>query len=264
MSRSSSSRVAVQQITTLPQIPLLMKISCSSLSNLKKWGDEDIDKLKKEVSTMLLAVTSMKDNLQTQYNATLRSYKPHHPEPHTRQKPPAQQQNAVAVPEPILCVTNEPAREYWDNVVYPYVKYPKKKDYDDLLVLMDTNGENFDCPLGPRDDAKEFSVSEKLIEGIVDTNVDEYTRNMEDESTIRERLIATGITTHEELATINARSRKDDEISRELRKLNEQIIEKRKFINECRIKMQEYYKSVERKQFEFDGLQKEEKTYHCH
>ncbi|EDR30055.1 hypothetical protein EDI_150270 [Entamoeba dispar SAW760] len=264
MSRNQGTRTPIQPLSYLPQLPVLVKISCSTLCHLNKWGEEDIERLKKELSAMLDSVISMKENLRIQYDSCLKDYKPHHHENHTRQRPPVQQQNIVSAPEPILCISNEPAREYWENIVYPYIKYPSKEDVV-LLEPMEEEGEDINnCPLGRRDQVIEYSAREKLIDGLVETDTERFRKDMEEESVVRGRLESCGIILQKEMNGINIHTRRDDEISCELRRLNAQLIEKRRFINECRKKMREYYKRVEGKQAEFDKLQKEEKSYKCH
>ena len=81
---------------------------------------------------------------------------------------------------------------------------------------------------------------------------------IEDEE-ILDRLEECGIMTKEKINTIDPRKRKDDELSREMRKLNIELMEKRKYINECRRKMREYYYSIVEKKQEFDLLLIEER-----
>jgi len=81
---------------------------------------------------------------------------------------------------------------------------------------------------------------------------------------VRIRLERCGLVTRRELDGITIQNRKDDEISRELRKMNSQLIEKRKFINDCRSKMKDFYEEVKGKQAFFEELIKEEKTYKYH
>ena len=156
-------------------------------------------------------------------------------------------------PEPILCVPNPQAREYWDSVVLPYARYPNSDDFS-VLMTLDENGENINCELGKRPEVEKFNIGEKILEGIVGQKPTEIA----DENTIKDRLESSGIVSKIDLQNINQHTRRDDEISRELRKLNKQLIEKRKFINRCKKKMMDYYNSVCEKGEEFEKLLDEE------
>ncbi|KAL7716763.1 hypothetical protein QTN25_005724 [Entamoeba marina] len=256
MSRNSVTR-SVQPINALPPLPAYVAISCNSRSCLGKWNEEDTKKLKKDLQSMLINVTLLRESLQTQFDNTLSPYRSHHSEGHSRTKL-VHQQTQQRVPEPILCVPNEHAKSYWD-AVYNYIRYPKESDYNELLVPIEESGENIDVPLGKRENAGTFSIKEKIIEGIVGEKMLEV---QEDEYVVRERLEECGIVNQNELNRVNASTRRDDEISRELRRLNSQLIGKQKFINECKRKMRDFYDRFKDKDLVFEGLRSAEKSFH--
>ena len=205
---------------------------------------------------MLEVAKTTRTGLEKTYNSQLKIYKTstERTEVHTRQ-------NAVKIPDPIICVPNEPARKYWEEIVFPYVRYPTKDDYDQLLESMDETSIDVDVPLGERDEYAEYSIREKLADGIVDNEQHTFTENNVEDDEVMKRMEECGIISRKQIQNINPRTRKDDEISRELRRMNRELQEKRRFINECKQKMRKYYERVKNKRFEFDGLQSEEKKY---
>lgn len=263
MSRQQNSKPTIPSLTHLPPLSPLFNVACFLKSDLTKWSPEERESLKKEMKQMLETVKTTKAGLEKTYNTSLRIYKPstERSEVHTRQKTHQQEQNAVKIPEPIICVPNEQARKYWDEVVFPYVRYPTKDDYDQLLESMDETPMNIDISLGEREEYPEYSIREKLADGIVNSEQRMITENDVEDDEVIKRMEECGIISRRQIQNINPRGRKDDEISRELRRMNRELAEKKRFINDCKRKMREYYEKVKNKRFEFEGLASDEKKY---